>query len=107
MEEQQQINIMRPDLSVSFEFMTVCRNGHLEVAKWLLEVKPDINISAYNDYAFRCACEYGHLELAQWLADEVKPERYEITEVTTDVTGKYNIKYKIYPDNDRPVYVLK
>ena len=29
--------------------------------------KPDINISADNEHAFRNACFYGHLHVAQWL----------------------------------------
>jgi len=32
-----------------------------------LKKKPDIDISAENDYAFRWACYNGHLEVAQWL----------------------------------------
>ena len=47
--------------------------GHLKVAKWLLEVKPDINISADNESAFRNVCQEGHLEIAKWLL-KVKPD---------------------------------
>jgi translation initiation factor 2 beta subunit (eIF-2beta)/eIF-5 len=43
------------------------------VAKWLYEIKPEINISAYEDYAFRFACERGHLNVTKWLY-EIKPE---------------------------------
>ena len=49
--------------------------GHLEVAQWLLTVKPNIDISANNEYAFCCVCEYGHLEVAQWLLS-IKPDIY-------------------------------
>ena len=48
-------------------------NGHLKVTKWLLSVKPDINISANNDHAFRYSCLKGHLEVAKWLLS-VKPD---------------------------------
>jgi ankyrin repeat protein len=48
-------------------FRIACSKGHLEIAKWLLLVKPDINISANNGYAFRIACSEGHLEVTQWL----------------------------------------
>ena len=109
--QAQQLWIENPNINISSGiFIWTCVNGHLEVAQWLLQVKPDINILAYAEEAFYWTCENGHLEVAQWLADEVKPERYEITEVTTDKTkaGKYNIKYKIYPNNDRIVgYILK
>jgi hypothetical protein len=65
---------IKPDIDISAEIFTVvCLNGYLEVAKWLLQVKPTINISADNDCAFRCACHNGHLEVAQWLS-QVKPD---------------------------------
>jgi hypothetical protein len=53
-------------------FQHACAKGHLEVAQWLLQVKPDLNISADNESAFRTACSNGHLEVAQWLL-QVKP----------------------------------
>lgn len=48
-------------------FRDVCANGQLETAKWVLNVNPDIDISAYNEAPFRCACLNGHLEVAKWL----------------------------------------
>jgi len=42
------------------------------VIQWLLQVKPTIDISADNEYAFRSACTGGHLNVAQWLL-QVKP----------------------------------
>ncbi len=30
-------------------------------------MKPNIDISAYNEFAFRYACTNGHIEVAQWL----------------------------------------
>ena len=39
----------------------------MDIAKWLLQIQPNINISAENDEAFRDACENGHLDVAQWL----------------------------------------
>ena len=62
------------DISASFDhhgkesaFRWACERGQLEVAQWLLSVKPDIDISSQHNYAFRFACCFGHLEVAQWL----------------------------------------
>ena len=54
-------------------FKWACENGHLEVAQWLLSIKPDIDVSAVSDWAFRWTCENGHLEVAQWLLS-IKPD---------------------------------
>lgn len=42
------------------------------MCKWSL-IKPTINISYENDYAFRFACVEGHLGVAQWLLS-IKPD---------------------------------
>jgi hypothetical protein len=54
-------------------FVRVCHRGKLNVAKWLLQINPDIDISAGSESAFRNACYYGHLSVAQWLL-EVCPD---------------------------------
>ena len=46
---------------------------HLEIAKWLLEIQPQINISVFNEDPFRSACERGHSEIAKWLL-KIKPQ---------------------------------
>ena len=51
------------------EFCNACANGWLRVAKQLVELYPQINISADHDYAFRGACIYGHIEVAKWLVE--------------------------------------
>jgi hypothetical protein len=43
------------------------------VAQWLYQIKPDINISADNDEAFRYACKSDHIVMAKWLY-EIKPD---------------------------------
>jgi len=57
------------------DFWQACLNGHLFIAQWLWEIKPDIDISAENEHAFRYACDNGHLSVAQWLW-ETKPDIY-------------------------------
>ena len=62
----------------------------MTVAQWLLEIKPDIHISAENECAFRWACRNGHLSVARWLV-ELKPELYRIVNVEN-----CKIQYKIH-----------
>ena len=51
-----------------FRSRWACENGHLHVAKWLLQIKPNINISAKNEHAFRWACKNGRIHVARWLS---------------------------------------
>jgi len=64
-------------LCIERSFITACYYGHLEVAQWLLTVKPDINISVDNDIAFRTACHTGCSEVAEWL-QSLNPYLYVI-----------------------------
>ena len=54
-------------------------------------MKPTINISAKNEYAFRNACENGYLEIAQWL-EILFPSKYKIITYSSE---KNLIRYKI------------
>jgi ankyrin repeat protein len=53
-------------------FQYTITGGHFDIAKWLLCVKPEINVSANQEYAFQQACTKGYFEIAQWLLS-VKP----------------------------------
>ena len=48
-------------------FQWSCRNGHLEVVKWLVETFDDIDVHAENEEAFILSCVHGYLEIAKWL----------------------------------------
>ena len=48
-------------------FRNACENGHLNVAQWLYQIKPYINISDWNEEIFRRTCKKDHLIVAQWL----------------------------------------
>ena len=54
-------------------FAEACKTGNIDVAKLLLQLKPNINVSAKNEEAFRYACRNGHLHVAQWLL-QLKPD---------------------------------
>ena len=74
----------------------------------MLEINPDIDISADNEYIFRCVCSHGHLDVAKWLL-KIKPD--------IDISGENNIaffsacRYKnndvaLWLSNLQPKYVV-
>ncbi len=65
-----QINISEFDELV---FRNACEKNYLEMAQWLLSVKPDIDICAVENYAISYACTNGHLKMAKWIVS-VKPD---------------------------------
>jgi ankyrin repeat protein len=66
-----------------------CYYGHFKVAKWLLEVKPNINISANYEYAFIWTCANGYLNVAKWLL-EIKPN------INISADNEYAFKWSYY-----------
>jgi ankyrin repeat protein len=85
---------VKPIINISIwnnAFREVYENGNLKLAKFLLEVKPTIDVFANdecafcmacqnglleiidNEEVFRWACEEGYLEVAKWLL-EVNPD---------------------------------
>ncbi len=59
-----------PDDSEKMNYLTffeVCRNNHLDVAKWLISIYPQIDISHRENYIFYQVCSNGYLEMAKWL----------------------------------------
>ena len=69
---------IKPTIDVSanneYAFKNACENGHLEVVKWLLSIKPDINIE---EETFYNSCSYGFLSVAKFLW-RIKPESFNI-----------------------------
>ena len=55
----------------AFRYATI--RGQTKLAKLVLEMNQNINISAGNEHAFRHACKGGHLKMAKWLL-RIKPD---------------------------------
>ncbi len=66
-----------PSINISddneFAFCQACINGYLDVAKWLLTFKPDIDIGVYKNSPFHYACNFEHIEIAK-LIYSLKPD---------------------------------
>lgn len=65
--------------SYNHAFQCSCAEGHIQIAKWLIEFNPDINIRDFYHYVFRSSCSRGHYNVAKWL---------------TTICSKYEIKQK-------------
>jgi hypothetical protein len=67
---KQSLNIHKDN---DFAFRESCKNGYLEVVKWLydvgLQLNSPINIHEDEERAFRWSCWCGHLEVSKWLYD--------------------------------------
>ena len=59
-------------------FWNACVKGHLHVAQWLLENKPDITDTLYV-CVFNQSCICGQLHVCQWLLEVYKRKKYMIT----------------------------
>jgi hypothetical protein len=51
-----------------------CRNGHLPVVQWLLQLAEPVE--PFVKSAFSLACQYGHLPIAQWLLSHEPTARH-------------------------------
>ena len=56
-------------------FRITCKHGHLDICKWLLQIKPNINISANEEEAFCLACNNNHIDVCNWF-QSIKPYLY-------------------------------
>jgi predicted Fe-S protein YdhL (DUF1289 family) len=84
------INILE---KVNYAFCEACKNGHLEVAQWLLQVSQErgqvIDILEQRDAVFASACKNGHLELAQWLLQVSKEKGQDI-----NISARNNLAFR-------------
>jgi hypothetical protein len=97
-----------------------CIYGHLDIAQWLYQIKPTIDISAFQEGAFRWACYKGHLEVAQWLY-QIKPTinisaqdeyafrsacdygHFEVAQWLQSLTPYYSLYYKFDVDTNNQI----
>ncbi len=88
------------DIDISFLnesiFRWACYRGSLEFIKWLLQIKPNINISALDNWAFKACCENNHIKVAKWFCT-LKPFKYFIN---IDEENNRIIQWKIHSDCD-------
>jgi ankyrin repeat protein len=61
------------DIKFNFTFACSCNCANIDVLQWLLQIKPDIDISYNDELAFTQACRHGNLEIAKWLL-QIKPD---------------------------------
>jgi hypothetical protein len=47
----------------------VCGKGYIHIIKWLLEIRPQINLSTRDEHAFRGASIGGHVEIVKYLIE--------------------------------------
>jgi hypothetical protein len=71
------------------QFIDLCQKGDLIGLKQLLQLHPDINISADNEKAFRNACLSGQLHVCKWLL-QVKPD------INISALNEYAFRYACY-----------
>ena len=55
--------------NVNHCFRDACKAGNLDLAKWLIENFNNIDVHAYNEYAFIFCCNNGHLDVAKLLIE--------------------------------------
>jgi hypothetical protein len=69
-------------------FTVLCTNNMLNIAKWLLKMKPQINVSNYLHLIFKSACIDGYLEIAKFA--------YELDTSGTSINITHNDNYIFY-----------
>ena len=59
-------------------FGIVCKNGHIDIAEWLLNINPTLNIHINNDYALQRACYSGQYNMVKWLLN-IKKSNFNLS----------------------------
>ena len=53
-----------------FPFIVACAHGHLDIAKFLYEIIPNLDVSMDCEDPLRYACREGHLHIIKWLFEK-------------------------------------
>ena len=62
---------IKPDIDINnYTFNQACYSGSIEIVKILLEKNPDIDISKDNEEAFFISCSNGHINLSKFLLEK-------------------------------------
>jgi ankyrin repeat protein len=76
LEEAKWLTTVRTHFDYQDAFRCAYSTDQFEAVKWLLEIKPDIDITASDHYAFRCACRRNNMAMVK-LFQSLKPNIYE------------------------------
>jgi len=94
-----------PDLKNKIEhaFHSACRNGHLETAQWLYQIKnvPDSDYGFHWRccFAFQDACSSGRLEVVQWLYQILQPRLLDLAFRNACSNGHLQVAQWLYQMN--------
>lgn len=53
-------------------FRKACLNGHLDMSKWIFDMKPNIDVSADNELLFHESCARHDTDMCEWILSTYK-----------------------------------
>lgn len=65
---------LKPDIKIDeLSFINVCQSSNLDLLKFLLKIRPNLDISSNNEAAFRIACVNSNINIVKFLLEK-KPD---------------------------------
>lgn len=98
-----------------FAFRMACKNGKLDVCKWLYDISKDnnkINITIYKNDPIRKASKYGHINVVEWLIDKIGMKNFNIVDQNYKIfritcqNNQLKMAQKLYNTFPIPEYIL-
>lgn len=68
----------RYETSAKQIFEVFCREGYLEIVKWVKQITSETHIKNNNYDPFRSACECGHFEVTIWLRENFSEIKFYV-----------------------------